>query len=48
MDVAELANITFGLCHLHGGVLGTITLPTMLHHAGQVAKRGRHNMKFEM
>ena len=47
-DAKELATLTYALCHLHNNVMGTITLPTFLHHAGQVAKRGRNNMKMEM
>ncbi|KAI6182025.1 hypothetical protein M3Y99_01961300 [Aphelenchoides fujianensis] len=29
--------------HLHGGVLGSISLPAMLYHAGALSKRGRNN-----
>jgi len=44
----QLKYITYALCHLHNDVLGTIHAPACLFHAGQVAKRGRNNLKMKM
>ncbi|KAI6228653.1 hypothetical protein M3Y99_01205900 [Aphelenchoides fujianensis] len=47
LERAELTNLTFALCHLHGGVLGSISSPAMLYHAGALSKRGRNNYKMD-
>jgi len=47
IPLGELKYLTFALCHLHNNVLGTVNVPSVLYHAGQVAKRGRNNMKFD-
>ncbi|KAI6232925.1 hypothetical protein M3Y99_00979800 [Aphelenchoides fujianensis] len=47
LERAELHNLTFALCHLHGGVLGSVSRPTFLFHAGALAKRGRNNYKMD-
>ncbi|KAI6232871.1 hypothetical protein M3Y99_00973700 [Aphelenchoides fujianensis] len=33
--------------HLHGGVLGSVSRPAFLFHAGSLAKRGRNNYKMD-
>ncbi|KAI6172223.1 hypothetical protein M3Y98_00949400 [Aphelenchoides besseyi] len=48
MDSKELQNLTFALCHLHGAVLGTVSVPAFLYHAGAVAKRGRNNLCYDV
>ncbi|KAI6204136.1 hypothetical protein M3Y94_00637200 [Aphelenchoides besseyi] len=48
VNVKELATITFFLAHLHNNVLGTTTLPSVLHHAVQITKRARNNMRYEV
>jgi len=48
VPLGELKYLTFALCHLHNNVLGTVNVPSVLYHAGQVAKRGRNNMKFDL
>ncbi|KAI6224472.1 hypothetical protein M3Y99_01396000 [Aphelenchoides fujianensis] len=47
LERAELHDSTFALCHLHGGVLGTVSRPAFLYHAGALAKRGRNNYKMD-
>ncbi|KAI6197133.1 hypothetical protein M3Y94_01188600 [Aphelenchoides besseyi] len=48
MESKELQNLTFALCHLHCAVLGTVSVPAFLYHAGAVAKRGRNNLCFDV
>ncbi|KAI6219554.1 hypothetical protein M3Y99_01653200 [Aphelenchoides fujianensis] len=47
LERAELTNLTFALCQLHGGVLGSVSRPAFLFHAGALAKRGRNNYKMD-
>jgi hypothetical protein len=44
----ELVNMSNMLCYHHGGVLGAVSLPSYLYHAGQVAKRWKNNYSTEM
>ncbi|KAI6229861.1 hypothetical protein M3Y99_01121600 [Aphelenchoides fujianensis] len=47
LERAELTNLTFALCHLHGGVMGSVSSPAVLYHAGALSKRGRNNYKMD-